>query len=57
MFGEGCWRREGLMSTDESQKHKYGIVNCCRCKVYFINHIKLSEYMAQNFHQCKILLE
>lgn len=27
VFGEGCWRREGLMSTDESQKHKYGIVN------------------------------
>lgn len=24
VFGEGCWRREGLMSTDESQKHKYG---------------------------------
>lgn len=56
MFGEGCWRREGLMSTE--QKHKYGIVNFVDViKVYFINHIKLSEYMAQNFHQCKILLE
>lgn len=24
VFGEGCWRREGLMSTDEAQKHQYG---------------------------------